>query len=263
MAIPALNALIKAGLYEPSFFLHTYTKCHVHPGLECCHVFAISFQGSHLRERYLYPAAACALPGAPVLMPVLLLLGTTCSQMSWFICNLSRGKQGIREFCRAMVPCISSWLELPWLAAPSRACEEGDWDWKVFKVSTIYSEQEEKVWPFSNGKLCQCSHWDFPPGDCLNVTCGKPGHWKHFPFSFVRQHKEILISHKTENLLCFPKAENIREVNSNVFFISSLFCKSHTSWRCLFLQQWKNPSCIATINTAAITQWHTFLVFID
>lgn len=99
--------------------------------------------------------------------------------------NLSRGKQGIRISCRAVVPCISSWLEVPWLAAPSHACEEGDWDWKVFKVSTIYSEQEEEVWPFSNGKLCQCSHWDFPPGDCLNVTCGKAGYWKHCELPFL------------------------------------------------------------------------------
>lgn len=179
------------------------------------------FKAVTLERSYLCPTAACALPGAPVLVPVLLVLGSTCSQMSWFICNLSRGKQGIRKFCRAVVPCVSSWLEVPWLAAPSHACEEGVWGWKAFKVSTIYSEQEEKVWPFSNGKLCQCSHWDFPPGDCLNVTCGKPGHWKHCELPFL-QHREILISHKTENLLCFPKAKNIREVNSNVVFISSV-----------------------------------------
>lgn len=40
------------------------------------------------------------------------------------------------------MPCISSWVELPKLAAPSYAYEEGDWVWEVFKVSTIYSKQE-------------------------------------------------------------------------------------------------------------------------
>lgn len=55
MAIPALNALIKAALYESPFFLHTYTKCHVHLGLECYCIFAVSFQGSHLREKLSLP----------------------------------------------------------------------------------------------------------------------------------------------------------------------------------------------------------------
>lgn len=75
MANPALNTLIKAALYESPFFLHTHTKCHVCLGWECYYIFAICFQGSHLRERYEYPTAACVLPGAPVLVPVLLTLG--------------------------------------------------------------------------------------------------------------------------------------------------------------------------------------------
>lgn len=40
------------------------------------------FKAVTLERSYLCPTAACALPGAPVLVPVLLVLGSTCSRMS-------------------------------------------------------------------------------------------------------------------------------------------------------------------------------------
>lgn len=106
--------------------VHHYTECSAHHGLGCYCSF------HHL---FCWRAAMpCPVSHTGAIAAQHLL------QLSWAACSWSRGKGAVRTLCPTPFPGRRALAGLSSSAPP--ADRDGDWDRKVFKVSTIYSKQD-------------------------------------------------------------------------------------------------------------------------